>query len=284
MSEKLDRKDIKKIFPKRLEESHKGDNGRMIIVGGSIDFYGAPILSALGALYSGCDLIYLFVPECNFEVTRSIYPDFIVRKFPGEYLNEQAIPEILEMSEKCQSILIGPGISGNESALNTTSELVKRLKIPTVLDSEAIQIIKGVDKLLFNQPILITPHQHEFSKLAGTEFKDEEEKLVYLKNMARRYNVNAVLKGRFDFICSPNQELYINETGNAGMTVGGSGDVLSGLITGFMAQNLSPISASILGTYILGSAGDNLFAQKYYCYSATDLALEIPYTINELMK
>lgn len=91
--------DIRKLYPRRASDSHKGMNGRLMIVGGSIDYYGAPLLSALGALYSGVDLVYLFVPECNFDVARSMYPDFIVRTFPGEYLDVKAIRPVVDFSK-----------------------------------------------------------------------------------------------------------------------------------------------------------------------------------------
>jgi len=285
MFEKIKKQDIKKIFPIRAEDSHKGDNGRMIIVGGSIDYYGAPVLSALGALYSGVDLIYMFVPECNFEVTRSIYPDFIVRKFSSDYFNEKAIPEILDMSENCQSLLIGPGVSDHEGVLDSVAELVGKLKIPTVLDSEAIQVVKR-SEMQFNQEVLVTPHTREFEKLMDQThgFTDEEEKITFLKNGARKFNVNILLKGQYDLICTPAQDVFVNETGNPGMTVGGSGDVLSGLIAGLIAQGVNVDKACMIGAYVHGQSGENLFRQKFYSYSATDLALEIPFTINQLMQ
>ena len=120
--------DVAKMLPRRESSSHKGQNGRVLVVGGSIDYYGAPVLSGLGALYSGADLVYLYVPECNFECTRSLYPDFIVKKYPGEYLTERYAEQIINFGkEKCDSVLIGPGLTDNEKVMLAVQEIVENL-------------------------------------------------------------------------------------------------------------------------------------------------------------
>lgn len=271
--------DIRKLYPRRASDSHKGMNGRLMIVGGSIDYYGAPLLSALGALYSGVDLVYLFVPECNFDVARSMYPDFIVRTFPGEYLDVKAIRPVVDFSKKCDAILIGPGLGEREETMEALLKLVKELEIPTVLDASAIQVFQKI-KEVPSQQIVITPHHNEFETLTGKDIKisgSMSNKVVLLRTLATDLKINIILKGPEDLIASDEGEVLKNMTGNPGMTVGGSGDVLSGFVASLMAQGAAPFAACQAATYLLGKAGDELMKQKGYNFSASDLALEIPY-------
>jgi NAD(P)H-hydrate epimerase len=274
--------DVRKIFPRRDPNSHKGMNGRVMIVGGSLEYHGAPMLSGLGALYGGADLVYLFVPEVNFNVTRSNYPDFIVRSFPGEYLDMKAVTPILEFAKKCDAILLGPGLGEREETFEALLKIVKSLTIPTVLDAGAIQVFQKIKDVPLQQKIVITPHHNEFETLTGKDIKisgSQSGKVVLLRTLATDLKINILLKGPQDLIASEEGEILLNNTGNAGMTVGGSGDVLSGFVASLIAQGAPPFAACQAATYLLGRAGDNLFKQKAYCFSATDLALEIPYTV-----
>jgi NAD(P)H-hydrate epimerase len=274
--------EIRKIFPKRDPNSHKGINGKVMIVGGSLDYHGAPVLSGLGALYGGADLVYLFVPECNFNATRSLYPDFIVRTFPGEYLDVKAVTPILDFSKKCDSILIGPGLGDREETMEALHKIVKSLEITTVLDAQAIQVFHKIKEVPLNQKIVITPHHNEFETLTGKDIKinsSQSSKVVLIRTLATDLKINILLKGPQDLIASEEGEIMINNTGNAGMTVGGSGDVLSGFVAGLIAQGVVPFQACQIATYLLGKAGDELFKQKGYCFSASDLASEIPYVV-----
>lgn len=278
---------VKKLMPVRDEDSHKGMNGRVLIVGGSIEYYGAPLLSALGALYSGADLVYLFVPESNFDVTRSLYPDFIVKKFPGQYLTHQGVREILEFSTTCDSILIGPGMHDREVTIRAILELIEALQIPTVLDSNAIETLKIVKEVPLSQPIVVCPHRNEFENLTGKEIKknmkfDDVVKLV--RTIAAEMRINILLKGPVDIVSSKKGDIAINKTGNSGLTVGGTGDVLSGVIASLIAQSTPPFDAAKIGAFLLGATGDCLYKQKGACFSATDVALELPFVIKQLLQ
>lgn len=266
---------IKKILPKRNPYSHKGENGRVLIVGGSLDYYGAPVLSALGALYSGSDLIYIFVPECNFDITRSLYPDFIVRKYKGNYLNIDAAKEIIEFGKNCDSILIGPGLTDKEGVIEAVLEILKNLHIPTVLDADAILALKKIDKFPLEQTVVITPHHNEFQNLVDKdiEIKEEDMKsIVFLRSLAMDLHVNVILKGHIDYVASEEGGVEMNFTGNAGMTVGGSGDILSGVAASFLAQGCEGFDAARAAAFVTGKAGDLLKKQKGFCFSASDIA------------
>lgn len=281
MLKEIQKSVLKKKFPKRKKDSHKGQHGRVLIVGGSIDYYGAPILSGLGALNSGADLVYLCVPECNFEVTRSFYPDFIVRKFSGEYLNKKVLTEVTELEAKSDVIIVGPGLGKKAESLMVVGKILSRTKKPVLLDAEAIQVIKTVKGK--QKDILITPHQKEFANLTGQAVPELlAERVELVKNWAEKRKVDMVLKGAIDIVASQKGEVIINQKGNPGMTVGGSGDVLSGIIGAFVAQGLDLFTAAQFGVLINGMAGENLYKQKGYGYSATDLALEVPYMVKEV--
>lgn len=276
--------EIKAIYPKRAADSHKGMNGRVTIVGGSIDYFGAPLLCGLGALYGGADLMYIFVPECNFEVNRSHYPDFIIRKFPGEFLDMKGVTPILEFAKKCDVILMGPGMGEREETMEAMQQIIENLSIPMVLDAGAIQVFQRIKKFPLQQKVVITPHHNEFEHLTGKDVKvsgSPSSKVVLTRTIATDLKINILLKGPHDFIAAEDGQTVMNSTGNAGMTVGGTGDVLSGYVASLMAQGANPYDACRLGAYIVGKAGDNLLKQKGYCFSATDLAFELPYMIRQ---
>jgi ADP-dependent NAD(P)H-hydrate dehydratase / NAD(P)H-hydrate epimerase len=274
---------------KRLQrdpDSHKGQNGKVLVVGGSMEYHGAPIFSALGALNSGADLVYMAVPEVNFEVTRNFAPDFIIRKYPGEYLNTRAAELILGLAQKVNVVVIGPGLGDRPEILRVVKNLVESLDIPIILDAGAIQVLEMIDKFPLKNTIIITPHHYEFEKLIGKSFKVNDpapHKTRLIRTLATDLKLNILLKGPIDIIASEKGEVEENDTGNAGMTVGGSGDVLTGVVASFMAQGLSPFDACASAAYSLGKAGDRLFKSKGYTFSSTDLAMELPYVIKDLI-
>lgn len=279
--------DFKKHVPKRDPLSHKSDNGRVLVIGGSIEFSGAAILAAWGALNSGADQITLAVPECNFEVTRAFMPDFIVRKYPGEFLNARAQDMILTLGQRADIILIGPGLGDRPETMRTIKFLVERLEIPTLLDANAIQVLEILDKMPLKQPLIITPHHAEFERLTGKPFKIKDptdHKIRVIRTLANDLKINILLKGPIDVIAGEDGKYEENDTGNAGMTVGGSGDVLSGLVAGLIGQGLTPFDACVSGAYVLGRAGDKLQKDKGFAYTASDLAQEIPYIVKDILE
>ncbi|MBI2634412.1 NAD(P)H-hydrate dehydratase [Candidatus Peregrinibacteria bacterium] len=267
------------LLPRRRPDSHKGQNGRVLIVGGSIDYYGAPILSALGALHSGVDIVYLYVPECNFDVARSFYPDFIVRKYSGEYLVGRHVDEIIEFGKKCDSVLIGPGLGGREQTIDAVVEIISKLQIPTVLDTDAMMALKKIQKFPLQQPVIITPHKNEFRNLVEREIdvnENDPKSVVLLRSIAMDLHISILLKGPIDYVASEEGIVERNETGNAGMTVGGTGDVLAGVCASFLAQGLEVFDAVRCAAYFVGACGDYLYGKKGWYFSANDLALALP--------
>ncbi len=280
MLKEIKKSQVKSLLPFRDPQSHKGQNGKVLIVGGSLEYHGAPVLAGLAALHSGADLVYLYVPEVIFDPVRSLYPDFIVKKYPGEFLTEKYAENIVEFGKKCDSILIGPGIGDRERTQTAIAEIVKNLKIPTVLDADAINVLKKIDKFPLQQDIVVTSHQNEFNNLVDREiqidYKDPKS-VVLLRSIAMDLHINILLKGHIDYITSYEGHVLLNKTGNPGMTVGGSGDVLAGFVASMMAQGLEGYDAAKVAAYYMGKAGDLLAKQKGYNFIASDLAKTLPY-------
>ncbi len=283
-------------FPKRKASSHKGENGRVMILGGSIDYHGAPILSALGAQKSGADLVHLMVPECNFQITRAMYPDFIVRAYPGDFFHIGAVPAALALAKTCDAILIGPGMgeSGETQTGQQTSPLgnaldllIPQLTIPTVLDSVAIMSVRRIHDFPLNQDIIITPHLNEFQKLTDKTFPERDEdmlrekKLRYCQNLALDLQISILLKGAEDLVVSTKGYSMLNTTGNAGMTVGGSGDVLAGFLVSLIARGVPCFEAAQCAIYLFGACGDRLAKARGYTFSASDLANELSFVLQK---
>jgi NAD(P)H-hydrate epimerase len=266
---------------KRDKESRKGDNGKVLVVGGSDLYYGAPILSAFGALNSGVDLVYLAVPEENYEVTRAFSPDFIVRKYPGDFLSPGGIGAILGLTENCDCVVIGPGLGIRNETKSAVLEVLKKIKIPAVIDADALKAIAEKKELLKKLNAVLTPHAGEFRILTGEELSGdlEERKEVVLRH-AEKLNATILLKAPVDIIASPNK-VKLNVTGNAGMTVGGTGDVLAGIVASFVAQKLEPFDAACCAAFVNGTAGDELYKFKGYCFTASDVAGELPSIIKK---
>jgi NAD(P)H-hydrate epimerase len=184
-------------------------------------------------------------------------------------------------------VVIGPGMGDRPETLRTVKYLIEHLEIPTILDASAIQVLEMLDKMPLKQPLVITPHHTEFEKLTGKSFKiqdPKDHKIRVIRTLANDLKINILLKGPIDIIASEDGQVEENETGNAGMTVGGSGDVLSGLVAGLLAQGLTPFDACSTGAYVLGKAGDRLFKIKGYAYTSSDLAQEIPFVVKDILE
>lgn len=272
-------------MPKRTFNSHKGDHGRVLIIGGSSHYHGAPILAGMGAYGSGADLVHLYVPECNFDVTRAASPDFIVKKYDGNHLSPRHAANIIEFGKTCDSVLIGPGLGKEESVISGVLEIIQNLHIPTVLDADAINVLKKIKNYPLQQPVVITPHHNEFHELVDKNMMIDEtdtKSIILLRSISMDLHINVLLKGQKDYISSEEGAVEINDTGNPGMTVGGSGDVLSGVVAGLLAQGMEGYDAARAAAFYMGRAGDILRKEKGFGYTASDLAQKISYAIKQV--
>ncbi len=242
--------------------SHKGQNGKILIVGGSALYHGAPLLAASIASRI-CDLVYFSsIPENN----------ELAKRLKSRLFECIVVPlaEIRKFIGKCDVILVGPGLGTGKEEQRLVNGLIKENpERRFVLDADALVILR---KSLLNKNHIVTPHKREFKALFGIAPSREA-----VEKMAKKYKCTVLLKGRVDIIAWADGS-RINKTGNPGMTKGGTGDVLAGLVAALYAKNGAPESATA-GAYLNGLAGDRLFGKVSFHYRASDLVREIPKAI-----
>ena len=249
---------------KRKNDSHKGQNGKVMVIGGNAIFHGAPILCSLGAEYSGVDLVFPFMPPCHAQVARTYSLNFILQTFAKDHLTPKDIKHILHSSEKADVVVIGPGLGDEKDTTKAVKELLSKLEKPTVVDASALLYTNSLP-----ETTVLTPHRGEFKKLTGDDPTPEN-----VQKWAKNLNVTILCKGPEDIIADKD-ELIVNKTGNALLTVGGTGDVLSGLIGGLIAQGHEPIDACQIATNTLGEAAERL-SHHQNSLRAQELAEMIP--------
>jgi len=258
----ISKKDIK--LPKRKKFSKKGDNGRVLVVGGSKEYVGALALAGLAALRSGCDWVTVAAPEKVAWAVNCLSPDLVTAKLNGDYISSKHINEIRKLAKKHDVVLIGNGIGLKAETKQFLKRIIK-IKNLKVIDADALKQIRLQD---VNNSIL-TPHQKEFEILLKNSKLNKNNFKKYLRN-----NI-IVLKGLVDQIISKNK-IHYNKTGNAGMSKAGTGDVLAGLTAGFLAQNKNLLQSAINAAYFNGLIGDILLKKKKgYTYLASDMVEEI---------
>lgn len=255
-----------KPFLYRSPDSHKGDAGRVLVVGGGA-YSGAPALAALGALRSGADIVTVAAPRGVAQIIASFSPNLIVRSLSGDLLCGDDLPLIQELINRHDVVVLGMGLGTASKTLRTVPKVVSLCK-KAVVDADALNALEfplpgGVD-------MVVTPHAGEFKRLSGLDLPgDWEERGPHVKDFSRQNRVVVLLKGRFDII-SDGEDVRVNRTGNPGMTVGGTGDVLAG-ITGALFAKHRAFEAASAAAFINGTAGDLAFQDYGYGLLATDV-------------
>ena len=277
--------DIK--LPKRRKDSHKGDNGLVLAVGGSEDYVGAVTLAGLAALRSGADLVKIIAPEKVAWVINSYSPDLITEKIAfGDFFSPSDFKIVASSMEKFDVLLIGNGIGLKNETKKFCRKTIRNIKKLKVIDADAIKSISMNDA----ENSIITPHSKELeyflinSKIEKSIIKkiNNESNIIKKSKMVEKItqkflNKNNVilLKGKIDSIISKDKIFY-NKTGNAGMTKGGTGDVLAGLCAGFLAQSKELLQSAINAAYFNGLIGDILLKKKKgFTFLASDMVEEI---------
>ncbi|MCH7902732.1 NAD(P)H-hydrate dehydratase, partial [archaeon] len=244
--------ELKKLFKKRKSNSHKGENGKVLVIAGSDEFSGAPVLvamSALACMRTGVDLCHVLTPEKTGFVVNTYSPDLIVHKAKGNKLTKKHLKKALELEKKVDSIVIGPGLGRDKATMSFVREVVKKTRKPIVIDADAIHACKG---LKFNGAVILTPHEKEFEIFSGKKLsKNLKVKSSFVKKIALKHKCIILLKGKTDII-SDDKKIVLNKTGNPGMTVGGTGDVLAGLCAGFSALGLNLFDAAKSAAFVNG--------------------------------
>ena len=244
---------IKSIYKKRKKFSHKGSFGRALLVAGSYGKMGAAVLAANGCLRAGIGLLTMQVPKCGVDILQTSVPEAMV--VSGK--SKKTIEALEWDSLQPDTIGIGPGIGKAPKALACLRNILQNTKTAMVIDADAINLLSENEELLNIVPpnSILTPHIKEFERLAG-KAEDDFIRLNLLQKMAVDRKLYIVLKGAFTAIATPTGDLFFNSTGNPGMATGGSGDVLTGILTSLLAQGYLPLDACLLGVYLHGLAGD----------------------------
>ena len=278
-TEKLSASIVQKFIPARNFKSRKGDKGITLVVGGSYIYHGAPILSSIAALKCGTDLVYTSVPKINVTPTRAISPNLIVIPLVDQKLTLGAVNKLIgALPRNLHSATIGMGLAIQErnSLLRFVNALLDR-DVRLSLDASAL--IPEVLPLLENKNVVVTPHAGEFKRLFGEVPPDSEsDRIRLVEKNAKAFGITVLLKGATDII-SDGSITYLNEKKTPCMTVGGTGDVLSGLVAGLLSRNRNPLESAAAAAFINGLAGAESQKKLGLHMTSMDLLDEIPYVM-----
>lgn len=271
--ELISKHEVLPIYKPRQKFAHKGDFGHVLMLGGSYGKIGAVNLASRAALGSGCGLVTAYVPKCGYQSLQTAIPEVMV-------ITDEDETNISNIQFEIEPTVIGVGVGlgTSEKTAKAFEAFLKQNKSPLVIDADALNLLskkKALLKLLPEQSIL-TPHPKELERLVGA-WSDDFEKLKKVKAFSKKYNVIVLIKGAHS-ITVYNEKLYVNTTGNPGMATAGSGDVLTGIISGLVAQAYEPLAATIFGVYLHGKAAD--ISLEDYGYQSL-IASHIVATIGE---
>ena len=275
--ESLTHERVLDILPNRNITAHKGNFGRILLLCGSRGYTGAAYLAAMGALRTGAGLVYLGVPESIYAIEAVKLNEPIVLPLPDEdgQLAAAAVDEIRTLLLKMDAVLIGPGLGQSKGTLAVLKTVLREFHGPVVLDADGINLLAQHKFLLRGRtaPTVLTPHEGEFVRIAGDIGADRRSAA---EKLARELGCIVVLKGHGTII-TDGVTSYRNPTGNPGMAVGGSGDVLAGMVSSLLGQGIVPLEAAAAAAWLHGAAGDRC-AEKLgqYAMLPTDLLEELP--------
>jgi len=287
--ELVEKKDIRPCFKARKRDGHKGDYGHLFILSGSLGKTGAPIMAGKAALKMGAGLVTVGTPQSCLPLIARGMVELMTEPLPEtseKTFSASALDRALDLLEGKDALMMGPGISTNESTAEFVYAFLPRAKVPVVLDADALNILAkqpGILKKL-KKTAVVTPHPGEFARLLGLSTKEVlNRKLELVPQFAREYGVIVVLKSYRTLTGTPDGKVYINPTGNPGMATAGSGDVLSGMIASMIIQEKNPLLAVLAAVYVHGLCGD-IGAQRLSekSLTASDLIRYLPAAIKSL--
>lgn len=274
----MEYEELKKYyFPREDQWAHKGNYGHALFIGGSYGKIGATILGTKALLRIGAGLVTSYIPKCGYTAMQVAVPEAMV-ECGGEDKLEKITPTV-----NANVIAIGSGMGVDLQTIEAFSNFLKRNKIPLVVDADALNILAKKKELLKYLPpkTVLTPHPKELERIVGS-WSDDYDKLEKVKKLSIEYNLIIVVKGRYSMVVSPNH-VYISNVGNNALATAGSGDVLTGIIAGLIAQNYSPLYATILGIFLHGQTAE-FYIEKYSAESfvASDIIKILPKSLNIL--
>ncbi len=260
--------------PSRKIDSHKGENGKVLVVGGNEIFFGAPIFAARGVEESGADLILLYVPPEHKEAAKNAGRNFILYSFSDSHLTLDDYDLIHELESSVDVLLIGNGIGKDPESYEALLRILNTSEIPVVIDADGL--IPEILSAHRRSPWIITPHEGEFQRIFSLPGTKEN-----VHAMAGKYGMTILRKGPVDII-SDGSAVTENTSGVPEMTVGGTGDALAGITAGFMARGLSPLESCELSAFILGKCGEEL-SESRASFTTEDLLAIFPFVAKRFM-
>ncbi len=284
------RAEMKKLLPKRPEDSNKGDFGKVLVIAGSKGMTGAAALSSYSALRSGAGLVTLATAETERPIAASFFPEIMTAGLSSKdgIICTDALGEIFKLSKDKNVIVFGPGIGKCADVGLILAEILKNHTGVLIVDADGLNALSKNMNMLREKScdVILTPHPGEMSRLCNLTTKEIQQKRIEIaKNLAEEYDVCVVLKGNKTVVSAKGRTSFVNPTGNSGMATAGTGDVLAGVIAGFAAQGLKSFDSAKLGVYIHGAAGDIAKESKgTFGMIASDVAKSIPEAILRVEK
>lgn len=267
VAEVMDNKMFAERFPQRANDSQKGDYGKVLVVGGSAGMSGAPYMAGTAALNAGAGLVTIAAPECINKILETKTTEVMTAPVPDEkgHFSDESVSEIMRRAEKVDAVLIGPGMGIFDGCHTVLKELLKNAKQTVIVDADALNILsKDMDILKdCTCPLIFTPHEMEMTRLTGMSIEEvRADRLGISKAFCEKYGVTLILKGHHTVVTAPDGLQYINNTGNAGLAKGGSGDVLAGITAAFAARGLEETAAAAMAVYLHGKSGDIVMKRR----------------------
>ena len=273
----LDHKTVLSILPDRDPWGHKGSFGKILLLCGSRGFTGAAYLAAMGALRSGAGLTFLGVPESIYAIEAVKLNEPVVFPLPDAEgkLSADAIPEILDRLHNMDAVLIGPGLGQSDGTFAVVKTVLENAQCPVVLDADGINVMAAHKDILRGRsyPTILTPHDGEFARIGG---KIGQDRMESARTLAKDLGCILLVKGHETCI-TDGETGYVNKTGNPGMAVGGSGDLLAGILVSLLGQKLPTLEAAACAAWLHGAAGDAAAAELgQYAMLPTDMLQTLP--------
>jgi ADP-dependent NAD(P)H-hydrate dehydratase / NAD(P)H-hydrate epimerase len=274
-------KGVKKLIKSRSKFDHKGTFGHALLIAGSYGKMGAAVLSAKAILTSGVGLLTIYAPSCGYNILQTSVPEAMVITDPQEKFLSEGID-----FPKATVVGVGPGLGERSETVNVLRKVLESSNKPFVIDADALNILSANREMLqlIKPGSILTPHPKEFERLVGP-WKDDFDRLERQKELSRELKSVIVLKGAFTSIAGPDGTVYFNSTGNPGMATGGTGDVLTGFLTGLLAQGYTAMEAAILGVYLHGLSADlGVLEKGMESFIASDLIHFLPTAFRQLKR
>jgi hydroxyethylthiazole kinase-like uncharacterized protein yjeF len=285
----LDKHAVRKMLPVRQPDAHKGSQGHLLVVAGSLGKSGAAVLASHAALRAGAGLVTLAVPSSLNIAMESCLTEVMtlpVAEHPPAVIAAAAAPELCQFLHKASALVLGPGLGTHPETVSLVHTLLQHAAVPVVLDADGLNsLVNHLDVLQrCSAPVILTPHPGETARLLGTDTQAvQTQRLEIAQAFVERYQVYFVLKGARTVVYAPDGRRWVNPTGNAAMATAGTGDVLAGTLGALLCQGLEPLQAALGGVFLHGLAGDRVRDRLgLHGLIASDVLEELPYTMRAI--